>query len=243
MPTESSVVASLIRDLNTRRLPSEPADAFLFQQTPAQQAKQTARAIKAPEIGTKSPASVTVRVASPNPATSRSAVKGWLQFVFATALCGGWAYVAFQLDADEESSTPAALVLPSAPITTAPLPAPSIQPAQATAASASPATALAPAEPAAQAPIVEPIPDPQPTVAEPATAPAPAPSHAPKKHHRHVSKPKANVAQAKAMSEPSDSASSTAAPAAMPASPPPAKLVTTPSKPAQQSDDSEDPLK
>lgn len=219
MPTESSVVANLIRDLNTRQLPSEPSDSFLFQPAP----------LDRPPRGTQEPtvighesvhAAITTPAKAPAKTTRPARAKAvraandgrWWQFALATVLVGGWVYFAGQLDAPAPTKT-ATFAMPK-------LPAPRIA-----------------------APVVE---VPPPAVEQVATPPAPeappVPSVAtqttpPKQHHRGPAKVKRKVEKrVTPKAEP-------AAEVAAPPPPPPPKAVAAPAKPQAQSMDSENPLK
>lgn len=260
MPTESSVVSSLIRDLNTRRLPSEPSDSFLFQPVPGRQAPQVARK-PAPKVAPAAVAPVQsklpVRSVAKLPAVARptappEARGHWLQLAVVLVFIGGWAYyAAVELDVQTESTVAAATAaVPTPTVTVEP-----VAPAPPAAQPASPITVtpVAPEAPAAQ--LATPGPVAQPPAAEPLATPPPtqptiaAETPAPKKHHRSRAKAKRVAKErAKATSEAAETASSAksakpAPPTEEPSVPAPPPKPVAPAKPQRQSMDSEDPLK
>jgi hypothetical protein len=260
MPTESSAVASLIRDLNTHRLPSEPGFVDLFHdpardkpraqqparqpqatRAPQPQAREPERAPQTrsrPAVASPSPqASIAQKVAAkskaPARATSTGAWKGWLQLALGTLVIGAWGYLAAQLDPYGESRAVAAP--PPAVTAIAPAMTPVAPPAP-------PAPTVTPIETPAPptAAIAEPTVAPAALVSEPAEPVAPeataAPAETPKKKQK-----KRRVAKAKSVAKASKATSEVAEKKAVKPSsdekkaaeaPPPKPAVEAPAKPA-----------
>lgn len=266
MPTESSVVSDLIRNSNTRRLESEPGDAFLFQPVPRDQARRTPQgtapprsvvssAIRQPAAKQEHPPAKQKVVTqaklpvAPRAKPGRHSVGNWLLFFFVTSVSVGWAFVADRLDTQDEFS---AATAPTTTIT----PAPSVAPvAQSAVENGAPSAApVAPVtQPAAlpatdmQAPTTQavdvaaaPLPNADPPAVATTVTEAPPsdrPKKAPKKHHHSRSKVQRTTTKVvTGASEPAEP--SEAAPSA-----PPPQAVEAPRKPRVQSADSEDPLK
>ena len=236
MPTESSVVASLIRDATTHRLPSEPAFVDLFgQREPSAPTRgRPAKASPSPQTSAQKPAATKARPSRPRAPTSEW--KGWLQFALGAVLIGAWAYAASQLEqyASESSSpTPqAAAVMPTAP---APV-QPTLTPIESATVTPIESPTVTPIEQQAKAPVATPSTEP--------AAPIPAAEEKPvqvskKKRRAHAKRAKAKPAVKDAIKASSDTSSAEAAPPKPVAEVPKA---TAPRRPLQQSDDSENPL-
>jgi len=239
MPTESSVVSDLIRNLNTRQLPSEPSDDFLFQpnwaqpvpQRPQQQPQSAAAVANATTV----PAAVAKKpVAQKAPRAARAKVQGtadahWWQFAVAILVVGGWMYGANLIDSNEKPSVPAAMLTPTL---TVPPRAPVVVTAEPIAQPG--AAAVVPAEPPA-------APADVPTVADPTTTTAKHHRGPAKVKHKRVKATSEAATEAKAAPEPEKKKAEAPAPAAAPPPPPPAPAK--PTGPVRQSNDTENPLK
>jgi DNA segregation ATPase FtsK/SpoIIIE, S-DNA-T family len=270
MPTESSVVSSLIRDLNTHRLPSEPGDNFLFQPVPGRSAPPKVADVPRPAVvaNTRAPAKALSPVKVAQAPRAKSTGKWW-QLAAATLVIGGWAYVATQLDSQDATVASAAITAPAV----APAVVPAAAPTPAVVTAIEPAAAAQPAPtvtPIATAPAATPSADPQPGVETVATETPSSVAETPvaKKHHRKskakrvatksvkaepaakadvpAQKPaKTSKAPTGGIADPFGESAKTAKsePAAKPEPVAPPPKPAAPAKPPRQSMDNEDPLK
>ena len=239
MSTESNAVTDLIRQLHTRRLGTDPSDAYLFQPAATGRSPRTRQA----PIRTAArpgmfdgPAVEHATVSPAQPATARPQAarrdRTWLLIAGAIIVglggVGGARYISSgavfaSASDDAPSSTPKQVVAPADTPAPAALP---VAPVEA------PTTELAPApmEQAAPPPVVQaalPPSDPLPLI----SATAPPRHHAHAKSKRHVAKRVQRASQS--------------APTSSAARPAPAELASAPprrSAPPRQAPDSEDPL-